>query len=195
MLTIERTYLLPSLFGALIVSTYFFLKEFSKIYKVIIWGSIIAIFLFFVNYFSSSYPPSQLIQKAQEVRELYKSLNSVNTKWNYDIPYVLAIVKVIFTPYFTFSKFESYFSLTSLIVWSAPINQLVILFSCFGMFRYLKKDKFLLPIVLAFAIYILLLAYFRPYDGRVRDSYIPVIIIFAVAAIRYFKENIFKENK
>jgi hypothetical protein len=186
----ERSYLLPSLFGAFFLATIYFIQDYSTKIKILAMLLVGLIFAFFVYYFSANYPPTRIIQRAIEVRNAYKSINSVDTKWNYDIPYFLAIIKIIFTPFFTFSKFKNYFNLTSLIVWSVPINQFVILLSLFGMKNSLGKYKYQYPIILSFFIYILLLAYFRPYDGRVRDSYIPIIIIYALAAFNMIIEKL-----
>jgi hypothetical protein len=182
----ERSYIVPSMLISLIFSSYLFMRNFSIKKKVGILGIVFLTLLGFVYFFSSLYPPSQIIQKMLAVRAEYQSIPSVNTKWNYEIPYILAIPKIIFTPFFMLKKFDTYFNLTSLIVWSIPINQFIIFTSILGMLQSLKNNNLHYPIIASFVFYILLLAYFRPYDGRVRDSYIPIILIFSLSYICSF---------
>lgn len=117
--------------------------------------------------------------RVENLRNFHSSFGDIANQINYHIPYPVAVVKTLFSPYFTLNKFSIFVGFSNLLIWGSFINQLVILFSLFGFFSNLKKSVIHFYIWLPFIIFLLFAAYISPWSGRTRDSFYPIIVCYA----------------
>lgn len=134
-----------------------------------------------VVFFFYSYSEFHFTTILSDLRTFRNAMNSYSdvSGLNMSLPYPLAFLKVLFTPFFTLSKLDMMFDTSYLLIWGSFINQIIIMLGVFGFLRSLKKS-FLMTISLGlpFIVLLLLFAYIAPYSGRVRDSYYPIIVLF-----------------
>lgn len=106
------------------------------------------------------------------------------TAINLSLPYPLAFVKILFSPFFTPNKFTLFSDYSYILIWGSFLNQAVISLSLYGMYRALKnswkRNWFLIS---PFFLFLCVFAYVAPYIGRLRDSFYPIIAIYAAYAV------------
>lgn len=107
------------------------------------------------------------------------SYTDVQNSLNYNIGYPLALLKIIFTPYFTPNKFTIFSNTSLLLIWGSFINQIIILASFFGLVKSLKKNLYHIFFWIPFFAFLALAAYIAPWSGRLRDSFYPLIACYA----------------
>lgn len=113
------------------------------------------------------------------LRSGYASYGDVNPL-NYQIPYALAIFKLLFTPFFSINKFALFSNYAYLLLWGAFFNQAVIALSLFGGASAIRRfGPSHLSTVVPFIIFLLVFAAVAPYNGRLRDSFFPLIAVYA----------------
>ena len=155
--------------------------------NVFLW----ALYLFDVFNFK----PIALYYSLDKWREIYMSEVGVSDI-NKNLPYVLGIVKLYFSPYFLPDKLSYIKGLGLLWVWGAFVNHVLLLFSIKGIYEYFKINKrnavlFVIPIV----SFLLLYGYLAPYSGRQRDSFIGILIMFSCyGIITFFSKNRISAN-
>ena len=123
------------------------------------------------------------------LRERHSQYSDIISKYNYDIPYIFALAKIIFTPFFTFSKFKIFYNLSYLLIWGSFVNQIFIFIYIIGLLRNFTKN-FVLHITLniPFFIFIFFAAYISPWAGRIRDSFYPIFALY-IAQFLYEQYN------
>lgn len=103
---------------------------------------------------------------------------------NLTLPYPLAFLKIMFTPFFTFNKFSLFSDYSYILIWGSFLNQIVVALSLYGMYQALsnewRKNWFLIS---PYFLFLCLFAYVAPYSGRLRDSFYPVIVVYAAYAV------------
>lgn len=122
----------------------------------------------------------------------YSSYSDVNPI-NNSLPYPLLVVKFLFTPFLNNIKISTYTHYASLITWGSIPYQLIISIFCFSVFQLsnLKIYRNLLIILVTpFLIFILFFGYVAPYNGRLRDSFLPLIVMVSSYAVVKFKNRI-----
>ncbi len=126
---------------------------------------------------------AKLFEILRHYRANYTSYPDV-TPINLIFPYPLAFIKLLFTPFFTLDKFVLFSEYGYILIWGSFFNQIVILFSLYGMYKSLKGEFgshwFL---ICPFVLFLCMFAYVAPYIGRLRDSFYPLISIYAAYAI------------
>ena len=180
----ERFYLASffviTLFGLLLLS-----PKIPKTYRITLC-SILGIFGLYILYLFF-----EDISHLDSWRRSYNGYSDINKRWNTEIPYPLAFIKILFTPFFTFNKFSLYDKFAYLGIWGTFFNQIIIFLMLGGLFKRIKKDL-LLNLLMFFPLFcfLLLFAYVGPAQGRLRDSFLPVISIYAAyAAFFLFKRK------
>jgi hypothetical protein len=109
----------------------------------------------------------------------YASFSDVLNNYNYQIPYPLAFIKILFSPYFTLNKFSIFSHWSLLIIWGSFINQAIILASVGGFLGTLRKRNHVHIILwLPFICFLIFAAYISPWSGRLRDSFYPLIACY-----------------
>lgn len=120
------------------------------------------------------------IMNLQSWRNSYNGYADIDKRWNVDIPYFLAFFKILFTPFFNLRKFELFNTFSYLLIWGSFLNQIAIALMIGGGVSLLKKNSRLVFLVfLPFICFLLLFAYVGPAQGRLRDSFYPIIAIFS----------------
>ncbi|HOI42663.1 MAG TPA: hypothetical protein PK523_06930, partial [Elusimicrobiales bacterium] len=114
-----------------------------------------------------------------DYRSAYMNYPDV-TAVNASLPYPLAFLKILLTPFFTLNKFALFSDYSYILIWGSFFTQAVILLSVYGMGISLKSDRasnwFL---ALPFLLFLLMFAYIAPYNGRLRDSFFPFLAVYA----------------
>lgn len=137
----------------------------------------------FTVYFIPILKIENVFQYVNEQRDVYLGLKGV-TEWNRIIPFPLTFFKILLAPFFTPNKLETFKGILFLILWSAPFVNLMMCGMFFEMLKSaIRMPRFHLAILVAVTSYLLLLAYVRPYDARVRDSFTPLFVIYFCALL------------
>lgn len=197
----ERIYIFPSIiFG---VGFWFlhglFKKKIEK--RTLVFVLLIcATGYLFLQYYMPILKINNIFEYIHQQREVYFGLEGV-TKWNRIIPFPLTFFKILLAPFFTLNKFQSYDGILFLILWSAPFVNVLMILMFFEMIKStVKKPGIHIPVIFSVVSFLLLLAYVRPFDARVRDSLVPIFIIyfcsFLLSSSRFkkLKNLIFKKR-
>ena len=108
----------------------------------------------------------------------------VDKAWNQDIAYPLAALKILFTPFFHPNKFEVFKDFSAILTWAAIPSQAVTVLVLFGVAAEFVLARLKTAILtIPFSLFLLLFAYLAPYSGRQRDSFYPVIALFATIGV------------
>ena len=162
------------------------MKNISKLTKGCIVTAILisVIYLIKLQEPTISDDPTVFFERLKELRESYKSLPHVN-QINYSLPYPLAFIKLLYSPYMTLNKFAHYHSYSLLLIWGSFFNQFVIVIASIGFFKAIRERKWnLIRISTPLLILLTFAAYISPYSARLRDSTYLVILIFAIYLMR-----------
>lgn len=113
-------------------------------------------------------------------RENLNTTPDVDRSVNADLIYPVAVLKTIFTPYFSLRKFTLFSDFSFLLLWGSFLNQVAMAAALIQAYRCLREDWrrhviFWVPVVGL----ILAVAYLAPYSGRQRDSFYPIIAVYA----------------
>jgi hypothetical protein len=183
----ERFYLFPIFLFVCIV---FVFMNFRKLNRYLLLGILmlsgIGIYMFMMLYtpwfltqgwgFKNIHTLFSVLADYRNMYMSYSDVTSINTQ----IPYFIAVVKILFTPYFTFNKFNLFDNYSYILIWSSFLNQAIIGLALYGMWKSLKtKFKEHCFIITPFFLFILLFAYIAPFAGRIRNSFYPIISIYA----------------
>jgi hypothetical protein len=123
--------------------------------------------------------PLLLIEKLKELRQSQMGYTDYSFKYNYEIPYPLAVLKTLFTPFITPGKFTLFSDFSYLLIWGSFVNQAVMVAFAYQWWREAKaKSVFHFSLLVPFLICTLLLAYIAPWAGRIRDSFFPLIALY-----------------
>jgi|GEM_PF-2562147 len=117
--------------------------------------------------------------RIENLRAGYSSYSDVNAI-NYRLPYPVAFLKLLFTPFFSLNKFSLFSAYACLLIWGAVVNQAVILTSILGSWHAFKAygSRNVLTVV-PFFLFLAVFSSIAAYNGRVRDSFYPVISVYA----------------
>ncbi len=177
LLTRERNYIAYICIPMFILLTSnLFLKFNFKNYLILA----IALSLFvIIGYKYSPLDISSMFNELQRIRSTYQVFSDVINRYNYEIPYLVAFFKILFSPYFTFNKFIIFTNFGTLLIWGSLLNQLIILASILGFLKLASKKIIHLYLWIPFIIFLLFAAYISPWSGRLRDSFYPLIACYA----------------
>ncbi len=179
----ERFYLFPIFLGNVLILTLSF-KELSIKLKFTLYTLGLIGAVFFLNKYQSQIPILRLKSALEVFRANYNSYSDVNSSYNSQLIYPLAFIKLIFTPFFTFNKFKMFYDFSYLLIWGSLLNQFIIFLALFELCRSIKKHWFfLLPLV----SFLIIFAYISPYNGRLRDSFYPIIVVFSTRGFYSFQ--------
>ncbi len=195
-LAVERIYLAPMLFAGL--GTVFLNQVFGGRQKI--WVSVLAfsgigIFLFvFGTIYFRDFSIKHIFANLDWARQGYMNAPGVDKAWNADISYPIAFIKMLFTPFLHPNKFDVFKGFSAMLTWGAIPSQILTLFGLVGMWIGFKADRLrTFVLVLPLAMFLLLFTYLAPYSGRQRDSFYPIIALFAAIAIE--RRSSFRRHK
>jgi hypothetical protein len=131
--------------------------------------------------FENNYSLEWFVRFFESIYVNYNSYTDFSREFNQELPFVLKVVKIFFTPYFTFQKFHLFNGHSYLLIWGSFVNQLVISLAIYGyILRCRAKGAIADPqLVLPFFILIILLSIVSPWNGRLRDSFYPLISVYS----------------
>lgn len=177
MLFIERFYLVLLILPLLLLILVY--GAFRKSLGVSIAVALLVAGVFSLHpYFRFS--TSELIARVQEMREVHKSFPGINVQVNYEIPLWLAFIKSLLTPIWSPSKIEIFRGFSSLITWGSFLGHIYVAGYVLGVFRATRTHGWQhLLVQIPFVIFLVALAYVSPWAGRIRDSFSPLIVIYA----------------
>ncbi|HXH73875.1 MAG TPA: glycosyltransferase family 39 protein [Bacteriovoracaceae bacterium] len=131
------------------------------------------------------------INELTNFRKLYSSFSDVLNRYNYSIPYPLAFLKIVFSPYFSMNKFKIFSDFSDLLIWGSFINQIIIFSSILGFIHSVRVKILHLYLWIPFIAFLICAAYVSPWSGRIRDSFYPLIACYAAFYLlnnKYFKK-------
>lgn len=177
MLYIERFYLVLLFLPILIV-----VISYGALKRSLLFSTAIAVLLASVvalhPYFKFSISEFQL--RIQEMREIHKAFPGINIQVNYDIPIWLAFIKSLLTPIWSPAKIEVFRGFSALITWGSFLGHIIILGYVLGVYRAIRKlgwSHFWIQI--PFVLFLVAIAYVSPWAGRIRDSFVPLIVVYS----------------
>lgn len=181
LLAIERIYLAPMLGVALMLSLIPNAKRLVLSFtSLMLAGTVVIATVLFGFIFFRDFSLIKIFDNLAWVRHNYMNAPGVDKSWNQDIPYALALVKILFTPFFHPNKLDVFKEFSAFITWGAIPSQIVTAIAVLGVWFEVQKERLrTLVLVVPFLLFLLLFAYLAPYSGRQRDSFYPVISLFA----------------
>ena len=141
-------------------------------------------FIVFIYYF-----------KNQDIFDLFNIIQNFSDTHNDSVDVtpttniLIDLFRIFFTPFFNFYKLDMYNKFDSLLTWGSFVHQAVMLFYLKGLWYYRKNS--LTIINLSFLFLMFILAMIVPYNGRARDSFYPLIVIYSAIGI----SSLFNRNK
>lgn len=152
---------------------------------------LICVIVLFIGVYSINYKSMNnytVWEHLQAYRQHHQSFSDVLNHYNYEIPYPLAFVKILFSPYFTVNKFKIFNDFSTLLIWGSPINQIIIAASVMGLWKAGKQSLLHVNLWIPFILFLIAAAYISPWSGRLRDSFYPLIASYAAF---YLVQNIY----
>lgn len=184
-LAIERIYLAPMLGLALFMSFVPHAKYLRWSFKTASLGVVTGLAVVGAGWiFFRDFSLLRIFENLAWLRHNYMNAPGVDKAWNQDIPYILAFVKILFTPFFHPNKLEVFKDFSAFITWGAIPSQIVTVIALYGVYLEFVRNKVrTAALIVPLIMFLLLFAYLAPYSGRQRDSFYPVMALFAAVAI------------
>lgn len=193
----ERNYLSPFL---AITSVLFLISHIKRVKSLRI--KLFLTSAIFLSIFVASYNFRHLLDFDAFVAKLYKTrirhsqFPHINKFLNYELPLALTYFKAMFGPFFTFEKVGLYKSFSSILLWGGILNNIYQGFFLLTTLLIIKVKSIHnshFKILLPYFLFLLFVAYVAPWNIRVRDSFLPIIILYTVHGVIDYKihERIF----
>lgn len=185
LLKVERfyvAYLMMPMFVLLFARTLPFEKRLK--YKILFGFSLSSLILITLNFDWIRGWCDYFYRLILQQRRAHASFSDVMNRYNYEIPYAVAFVKILFSPYFSFNKFKLFSGTSLLLIWGSFINQLIIFTSIGGLMKAIRVWSIHIILWLPLLGFLLLAAYVSPWSGRLRDSYYPLIACYGAYFLR-----------
>lgn len=180
LLYFERIYL-PALFSLTAFILILSLERTKKIAGLVICGlgALLAVHLGVFDWINFE----EGFEIFRQLRARHMEYSDFSKEWNYGVPFPLAALKALLTPFFTISKFSIFSEFSYLLIWGSFIHQALISIGFWGWFWLWKNEpqgRWLhSSLVAPLLLLVLILGYVAPWAGRIRDSFYPVIAIYA----------------
>lgn len=194
-LALERFYLAPMIFFGVLAAMSRLVGRSNTWQRAAMVGGALAAAGVFGFLYMRDFGEIEFFPRLARFRSDMMAPSDVSREWNADLWYPLAVVKVLFTPFFTFHKFEIFRDLSALLTWGSFASQAVIALGCYGFWLQMRgagaseARVFALIMALPLIAFILFFGYLAPYSGRQRDSFFPVIATFAALAVIRIRER------
>lgn len=129
-------------------------------------------------YFKSSL--ADFFSRLEEMRNIHKALPGINVEMNYEIPLWVAFVKSLFTPIWSPSKIEVFRGFSALMTWGSFLGHILMIGYLLGVYRAIRRLGWShFWIQTPFILFLFAISYVSPWAGRIRDSFAPLIAIYA----------------
>lgn len=136
---------------------------------------------------------SEAIEFIKNLRIHHASFQDVSHRYNYDIPYIVAVAKTIMTPIWAPDKLTMFKGVSSLITWGSFFHQLTMLTYLAALVHLMRTRRWFANLFLQipFLLFVLVAAYVSPWAGRIRDSFYPFFVLYAGFYIaEYMKSDV-----
>ncbi len=199
-LTIKRALALVLVFAGLLCERYYILVPLAPLLLALFVSSLeskrilvslvlaLGAYFVFVTHPYIRFNLDMVVEQLHHLRKVHSEYADVNYRYNYEIPYAIAVVKTLLTPIWTPGKIEMFRNFSALLTWGSFIHQAIVFAYLAGVYRaYRTWGATHLAIQIPFIIFLLLVAYVSPWAGRVRDSFSPLFALYACYYLkRYF---------
>lgn len=176
-LAYERFYLVALVLPLVAIYVLVALKA-RRLYSMIAIAAGAIGFYWVYPYFKLS--PTEALAHLRNLREAHGKFPDINYTMNYEIPYFVAAVKSFLTPIWSPEKLTMFRGPIAMLTWGSFVHQVIILSYFLGVFRAVRSRGLIhLAIQVPFFLFILALAYVSPWAGRIRDSFYPLIAVYA----------------
>ncbi len=186
----ERHYLVPCFAIAALIYV-FSSKELKISYKIgMIVTCIIGYKIFTAYYWDISL--SNVIKTLVIFKAKYSDYPDVAAA-NKNFPYPLGVIKLLLTPFITTVKLKTYTHYATLITWGSMIHHLLVVCFGFGFYKIYKEinnRKLLIILTAPFLTFLLAFGYVAPYNGRLRDSFLPLMVMVGSYTIVFILKKI-----
>lgn len=190
----ERHYLVPC-FAISVLLFVFLSKKLKLLHKI----GIILTFIIGYKLFTSYYRDvnfSFILATLTDYKNKYSSYTDV-TSINRTLPYPLTAIKLLLSPFVTTVKLYTYSHYATLLTWGSVIHHTLILSFIVSFYKIWKektKRDILLILSVPFFAFLLAFGYVAPYNGRLRDSFLPLIVIIGSYSVTLLLKKMKKIN-
>jgi len=169
----------------------YYLRNSKNVYIHVLVTLVLAVTLIAVfDYYFRGMGVVELIETISGFEEAHNEGEGVTPTINIWVD----LFRITFTPFFAWSKFKIFSGIDSLIIFGSFLHQAVMIFYFIGLVRTRKSGFALLNISLG--IVLVLFAIIAPYNARARDSFYPLIAIFAAIGIATtFANRSYRNNR
>lgn len=174
-LFVERFYLLVMICVAL--TFYYWSLTGKKFMKLVILALAGLTSFIVLNHYFEGRGVQELIETIQSFESTQNDSTDVTPTTNI----ALDFFRIAFTPFFNMYKLNQYSAFDSILIFGGFIHQLIMLFYLRGL--WIERKNRVVFINFAFFFLLVILALIMPYDGRARDSFYPLVSIFAAIGI------------
>lgn len=190
----ERHYLVPCF--AISALFFVFLSQKLKVfYKIaLILTFIVGYKIFTYYYWDINF--AEILSVLAVYKSKYNGYTDI-TSINRTLPYPLTVIKLLFSPFVTPIKLQTYSHYATLLTWGSFIHHMLILAFGIGFYKLWneKSHRQVLVLISApFFAFLLTFGYVAPYNGRLRDSFLPLIIIIGSYSINMLLKKMKKIN-
>lgn len=190
----ERHYLVPcfaisALFFAFLSKKLKFLHKLAIVLTFILGYKIFTSYYWDINF-------SKILSILTVYKSKYSDYADV-TSINKSLPYPLTVIKLLLSPFVTSVKLYTYTHYATLLTWGSFIHHTLILFfvvSFYKVWNENTKRQLLLILSAPFLTFLLAFGYVAPYNGRLRDSFLPLIVIIGSYSIHMFLKKMKRIN-
>ncbi|WP_290734002.1 glycosyltransferase family 39 protein [Halobacteriovorax sp. JY17] len=178
-LSMERSYVAISVLPGM---AFYFLsmEKFKKSHKLVLAGGVVLITYTIRTLYFPYLGFENVFAFFREKRASWHNYDYFDQRYNLELNYFLSWIKLYFTPIFTLQKFELFFNYSILLTWGSFIHQATMALFSVGIYNQIKTHtKRTLFYVIPFFVYMCAFAYIGSFSGRTRDSYYPIIVMFA----------------
>jgi hypothetical protein len=153
---------------------------------IIVGVAVMAVF----DYYFRGMGVRELIETASKFEEAHNEGVGVTPTINIWVD----LFRITFTPFFSLSNVKGFFRIDSLLIFGTFLHQIVMILYFVGLARTRKSSFAILNISLGMVL--VLFAIIAPYNARARDSFYPLIAIFAAIGIATsFGNRVYSNNK
>lgn len=187
-LSMERFYLGPIFFITFAIFLYYKYKP-NIIFTLFIFIlPVFTIFIYFLIHYFGTANPFDIYNLFKEFQSAY-STDSATTE---NINFIVDFFRILFTPFINVYKINNFYDYSSLLIFGGLFHQILILFYLYGLYIY-RNNKLIL-IHISFLLFLILFSFLGPFNGRVRDSFYPILVIWSSAGIYYLFRVRFNEK-
>lgn len=126
---------------------------------------------------------SQILLSLKMAQQVYNAYPDIDPKINTQLPYILAVIKIYLTPIFTPVKITLFHGYSTLITWGSFLHQFIAGMAFVSLIKKKWPWRETALLLLPFVLFLLLFGYIAPYNGRLRDSFYPLLALLCAPSL------------